>query len=431
MNLSSARRRVLPILSAFALSFLSPHLAIAVREEPDLATKPRDVSNVSPAPAPTKDGTVFLALSHTDALARAAAENKPLLLVFTGDWSADSRKLLSDTLTSPTVTTFLRERTIALHLPAVGNETLTEKYRVQNIPATILLDSQGRLLRRWDGFFPPTRFANELSNELSGKPQLAKLQQSFFPRSPSARLKLARKLHALGYQQAALDELHRLLQDPFADEWIAGWFDHFSYTRVLDEIRRIDPSELAKIRDNEKAATLADPASAAHARRFSAACNKLGDTQPVFDLFRTLPDGHARGQLHREIFPMLVQRRDYAEAVATLKNVDHALGMAARIREPDFTSRCVLRVFSPTGRAMKKLQLRAVTRRAVFFEAYAGAQRIEESRTIAAAILAWDRLGSSPAVLRQTAQEALGPEAESFIAALNLPALSPPVVSSK
>jgi len=100
------------------------------------------------------------------ALATAAKENKKVLLDFTGsDWCGWCIKLKKDSFDQPAFKEFADKNLVLVEIdfpqgktlnPEVQkqNSALQEQYQVQGFPTLVLLDPQGKVIKRESGYIP-------------------------------------------------------------------------------------------------------------------------------------------------------------------------------------------------------------------------------------------------------------------------------------
>src|SRR5215471_6574788 len=94
------------------------------------------------------------------ALAKAKAENKLVLLAFTGsDWCGWCKKLKSEVFDKPEFAQFAQSKLILVEVDFPQNKTLSQaqqlanaglakNYRIHGYPTLILLDQEGKQVRR-------------------------------------------------------------------------------------------------------------------------------------------------------------------------------------------------------------------------------------------------------------------------------------------
>jgi thioredoxin-related protein len=126
-------------------------------------------------------------LTNLDAAKIAAGqENKFVLLNFSGsDWCAPCIKLKEEVFESEAFQTLAAQKLILVRADfprqkkhqlseelIKSNDALAEKYNQSGkFPLTLLLDSDGKIIRTWDGyvFASQEKFMRELQSELSEK----------------------------------------------------------------------------------------------------------------------------------------------------------------------------------------------------------------------------------------------------------------------
>jgi protein disulfide-isomerase len=107
---------------------------------------------------------------YQKALALSAEQEKPVLINFTGsDWCPPCQALKRDVFDSKEFQSYARENLVLLELDfprrkqlpkelAAQNQQLQEEYRIQAFPTLILVDAEGKELRRETGFKPLKAF---------------------------------------------------------------------------------------------------------------------------------------------------------------------------------------------------------------------------------------------------------------------------------
>lgn len=108
---------------------------------------------------------------------RAKAENKPILLDFTGsDWCGWCMKMKQEALNTPQFTAYAQQNLVLVTVdfshktplaPATKqqNDKLNAKYQADGFPTYVLIDKSGRELGRQSGYLPggPAAFIAKLS----------------------------------------------------------------------------------------------------------------------------------------------------------------------------------------------------------------------------------------------------------------------------
>ena len=102
--------------------------------------------------------------NYQEALARAKAEKKVIFADFAGsDWSKDGKKREAEVFANQEFKDYAAKYLVLLRLDfpkdkvlpkAVQeqNNDLRSKFGVRSLPATVILDSEGNLLGRWEGY---------------------------------------------------------------------------------------------------------------------------------------------------------------------------------------------------------------------------------------------------------------------------------------
>lgn len=120
--------------------------------------------------APSDMGHVFADISFDDALARAAAEHKPVFIAFRKDWCPSCKLLERTTFSSPDVQQFLKANAIPLHVDAERQIDLSRRYQVSALPTMVAVDANGDVLKRVVGYLDSKQFIDAFSESLTGKP---------------------------------------------------------------------------------------------------------------------------------------------------------------------------------------------------------------------------------------------------------------------
>ena len=124
---------------------------------------------------------------YAKAVERAKAENKPILLDFTGsDWCGWCMKMKQETLNTPQFTAYAQQNLVLMTVdfphkrqlaPATKqqNDKLNAKYQADGFPTFVLIDKSGRELGRQSGYLPggPAAFIAELSKFYTPAPSKA------------------------------------------------------------------------------------------------------------------------------------------------------------------------------------------------------------------------------------------------------------------
>ena len=117
--------------------------------------------------------------NHDEALAKAQAEGKPMMIDFGAEWCAACKKLEHQTFPDPNVRSEA-QRFVALRIDATDDEdaqvnALKDKYNVVGLPTVIMFDKTGKEVLRFNDFVKADQFYTAMkcnvgasSNEVVG-----------------------------------------------------------------------------------------------------------------------------------------------------------------------------------------------------------------------------------------------------------------------
>jgi thiol:disulfide interchange protein DsbD len=172
------------VLLGLGLVLAGVHVAAERRRSPIAhLSKPAKLASIVPAiaglfmlitahqlPAAAAPGAgLHWESSEATAVARAAAEHKPLLVDFGASWCGACKELEEKTFTAPLVQA-QGSRFVALHVDATDDDDATvaavrQKYRAtEGLPVVVLFDSRGAEAVRFTEFVPPDRFAAAMAS---------------------------------------------------------------------------------------------------------------------------------------------------------------------------------------------------------------------------------------------------------------------------
>lgn len=128
----------------------------------------------APEPAPETEmisnhGTVSVDWEQDldDALERARAEDKAVLVNFYADWCVWCQRLDATTLRDANVASLLSDRVVTVKLDVDGDgEDVSAAYGVEALPTVLVLDAEGREIGRIPGYQPPAGFLEALEGFL-------------------------------------------------------------------------------------------------------------------------------------------------------------------------------------------------------------------------------------------------------------------------
>lgn len=102
--------------------------------------------------------------SYETAMRESQASQRPVWLQFTGPWCVYCRQMDSQTFTRPEVGALANSSLIPVKIQADQRLDLNQRFGVSALPATILLDPEGRILSRYEGFAEARQFVGLLSS---------------------------------------------------------------------------------------------------------------------------------------------------------------------------------------------------------------------------------------------------------------------------
>ncbi|MEW6380216.1 MAG: thioredoxin family protein [bacterium] len=105
--------------------------------------------------------------NHDQGLDTAGRENKPIVLFLYADWCPWCQKMLQETYRHPLMKT-LADKFVWLKINSEKESKYKALYQQDGFPLTVLLDSQGKMVKKFDGFIPATALRRELDNCLEG-----------------------------------------------------------------------------------------------------------------------------------------------------------------------------------------------------------------------------------------------------------------------
>ncbi len=87
---------------------------------------------------------------HDAALARAAAEQRPVLLTFSTAWCGACRMMDREVYARPETAALLR-RWLPVRVDADAHPALVGRYQIAAVPTLLMLSPEGKLIDRYDG----------------------------------------------------------------------------------------------------------------------------------------------------------------------------------------------------------------------------------------------------------------------------------------
>jgi hypothetical protein len=368
--------------------------------------------------------SLFREIPFHEAATEAAAEKKPIFVFFDGDWAGESALLLAKVFADLQVAQLLRERTIPIRIDVTTAPDLTKTYHVRDVPLLLLLAADGRELDRWPDVESPTEFARELTAAFAGETSVARLRAKLKPNDARRRLKLARALVARGSYDEAHAELLSLNDNPDLPRAKRWWVKSRTIT-LLAEIHQTHPPSAKTLhawREQMTRSVLENPAHGVDAHPLRRIDEILADPDHLLMVFRQLPaNTRAHAILRDNAFTLLVERRAYAEA-ATVMEVSTAVQLIEKRHDLPLIARGIIRTILPfsAGEVFHSHRLGQLSKHAQYFEVYAALGNVSAARRVAERIVATDKTGLAPQVLRDTAEKTLGGAAPLFLQSLEL-----------
>lgn len=385
---------------------------------------------------------LFREMGYEDAVQLSNRENKPLFLVFDGDWAKDRQKLVTKTLGSPAIAPLLHDRTITLRIDVIDLPDIAKKYNITDVPTLILIAPDGKEINRWTGTPKPTPFATELNALLSGSSALQYKRTTTKPSDLVARHKLISAMIVEGQHDEALTDLLTLYHTGIGPDSIVR--KKLSTRAVIETLYRLGNQHppareaLLCLREQEVQRIHRNPSNAIAAQKLATILQTLNDQENTLATYKNLPPGTAHDTIKISVVVRLyVKQKAYREAASEL-TVKEALREADRYDEMGMFGRASTRVLllpfgGPlfTEQIFEKQHDRALNRRLYLYELYVGADRPDEARQLAQSILEWDRMKTAPAAIRAATKRLCGDATDSFLKKLNLPQLAEPAPPAK
>lgn len=135
-------------------------------EEASPASAPLDHSKKSSS----SSSLPFLPLSFDEALGRARAEKKLVFVDVYADWCTWCTKMDEDVFVDSRVQkTLLDFVPIKVDTEKGGGRAVANRYRVRGLPAYLLVDGDGNVVGRFDGYLPVEAFLLKLGRVSGGR----------------------------------------------------------------------------------------------------------------------------------------------------------------------------------------------------------------------------------------------------------------------
>jgi hypothetical protein len=96
----------------------------------------------------------------------ARAQNRLLWIQFTGAWCPNCVRLERESFVDPRIVGHARQSFIPVRITSDQHEELVERFRLEGIPATIVLSPAGQVITRHEGYVDATTFGAFLERAL-------------------------------------------------------------------------------------------------------------------------------------------------------------------------------------------------------------------------------------------------------------------------
>lgn len=196
----------------------------------------------------------FHDLTFEQALAKAGAEKKVVMIDFFTTWCGPCKQLDLTTWKDDGVRGWLAEKTVALKLDAEKETALASRYKVQAYPTIVFVKSDGAELERIVGYRPAETFLEEAGEFLAGKSALAKLDEKVAasPDDPMVRMERARARFQRGDHAGAAEDFLKCWDEGAQAPGYYGVRASF-LVGDMSRLAAVHPPMLAAVRDRKAA----------------------------------------------------------------------------------------------------------------------------------------------------------------------------------
>lgn len=115
-------------------------------------------------PAPGEETRILWQADLPAASKVAAAQNKPILIVFGADWCHYCKKLEKETLSQPEMARYINQTFVAVHLDADQEKKAMQTLKVKGLPCSVVLTPDAKLIGRIEGYKKGPEYREQLGN---------------------------------------------------------------------------------------------------------------------------------------------------------------------------------------------------------------------------------------------------------------------------
>lgn len=135
-----------------------------IKVTPKIRVKPKSIEPAEEAPKKSKEVKNF-----DEALAAAKEHNQNIFIYFGAPWCPGCVKMKNQTLPEKEVKARLEKDFVQLIVDTDQDKTLARKFGIRGIPAYMILDKDGNILKKTSGFKDKTEFLKWLNLEWAKK----------------------------------------------------------------------------------------------------------------------------------------------------------------------------------------------------------------------------------------------------------------------